>query len=469
MTENRFGPPPLVALPDPERRLLELEFLHEFAQLAAQARDWDELMRTIIERTTVALRVDVCSLYLMDRDGDRLTLAATNGLDPNHVGKVSLAFGEGITGNAAKRREPIQVPDVRLDPRFKWVRGYDLQGITSMLSVPLTWNDRVVGVINTQTRASRNFAAEEIEFLVTIAALLGGIVEKGRLQTERERQLEALTALDVARAELLSLVTHELRTPLSVVRAYLDLLGDAAQGLGDPPPRASAEEWRTAAIEQVARLDGLVDSILVAVRRDGVGTLQREPFDVSAVIREAIAELAPLFRAHRLRFVQQDSVLAIGDRMQFRQVLEHLLENESKYTPPAGGVSVGAWREGDEVRVWITDEGPGIPIDQWERVFDAFVRVDGTRSRGSGIGLFAARRLMEAMGGRVWLEANGYGGSRFVLALPAADAATQIGTGLAHPSSTADALERTEPIEPNEPARPIEPNEPIAPRAQPVR
>jgi len=188
MTENRFRPPPLVALPDPERRLLELEFLHEFAQLAAQARDWDELMRTIIERTTVALRVDVCSLYLMDRDGDRLTLAATNGLDPNHVGKVSLALGEGITGNAAKRREPIQVPDVRLDPRFKWVRGYDLQGITSMLSVPLTWNDRVVGVINTQTRASRNFAAEEIEFLVTIAALLGGIVEKGRLQTERERQ-----------------------------------------------------------------------------------------------------------------------------------------------------------------------------------------------------------------------------------------------------------------------------------------
>ena len=459
MTEDRFGPPPLDALPDPERRLLELEFLHEFAQLAAQARDWDELMRTIIERTTVALRVDVCSLYLMDRDGDRLTLAATNGLDPNHVGKVSLALGEGITGNAAKRREPIQVPDVRLDPRFKWVRGYDLQGITSMLSVPLTWNDRVVGVINTQTRASRNFTSEEIEFLVTIAALLGGIVEKGRLQTERERQLEALTSLDVARAELLSLVTHELRTPLSVVRAYLDLLGDAAQGLGDPPPRASAEEWRTAAIEQVARLDGLVDSILVAVRRDGVGALQREPFDVSAVIREAIAELAPLFRAHRLRFVQQDSVLAIGDRMQFRQVLEHLLENESKYTPPAGGVSVGAWQEGDEVRVWITDEGPGIPIDQWERVFDAFVRVDGTRSRGSGIGLFAARRLMEGMGGRVWLEANGYGGSRFVLALPAADVDPRGGAGTGI-SQRADGAARTEPSQPIEQA---------GPRAEPAR
>ena len=108
-----------------------------------------------------------------------------------------------------------------------------------MLSVPLTWNDRVVGVINVQTRERRRFTPEEIEFLSTIAALLGGIVEKGRLQEERERQLETLTALDVARAELLSMVTHELRTPLAIVHAYLDLLGEAALGIGDPP-RASA-------------------------------------------------------------------------------------------------------------------------------------------------------------------------------------------------------------------------------------
>ena len=421
-TSARAGRPAATkGRPDPQRRLRELEFLHEFAQQAAQARDLDELMRTIIERTTTALRVDVCSLYLMDRDGERLTLAATNGLDPNHVGKVSLALGEGVTGSAAKKRQPIQVPDVTLDPRFKWVRGYDLQGITSMLSVPLTWNETVVGVINAQTRASRQFTPEEIEFLVTIAALLGGIVEKGRLQAERERQLEALTALDVARAELLSLVTHELRTPLAVVRAYLDLLGDAAQGIGDPPPRASAEEWRDAAVEQVTRLDGLVDSILVAVRRDGMGLLEREPFDVSAATGDALVELAPLFRAHPLQFVRRaDGLLGIGDSSRFRQVLEHLLENESKYTPPGGGVSVGVWPEGDEVRVWVTDEGPGIPREQWERVFEAFVRVDSPRSRGSGIGLFAARRLIEAMGGTVWIEPNGYGGSRFVLALPAA-------------------------------------------------
>ncbi len=409
--------------PDPERRLRELEFLHEFAQLATQARDWDELMNTVIERTTVAMHVDVCSLYLLDRDGDRLTLAATNGLDPGHVGKVSLAYGEGITGAVAKSRRPIAVPDVRVEPRFKWVRGYDLQGITSMLSVPLTWNDRVVGVLNVQTRASRAFTASERAFLVTIAALLGGIIEKGRLQAEREAQLESLTALDVARAELLSLVTHELRTPLSVVRAYLDLLGDAAQGYGDPPPRASAQAWRDAAIEQVTRLDGLVDSILVAVRGAGLAPSEPRPFDVDAAIAETLGTLAPLLRSYPLRFGRSGGpVWAVGDEARFKQVLEHLLENESKYAPPGQGVSLGTWASEGDVVVYVTDDGPGIPVADWESVFEPFVRIDRRRPRGSGIGLFAARRLMEAMGGRVWLEANGFGGSRFMLALPVASA-----------------------------------------------
>ena len=76
------------------------------------------------------------------------------------------------------------------------------------------------------------------------------------------------------------------------------------------------------------------------------------------------------------------------------------------------------WRERGEIQVYVTDDGPGVPIEDWEAVFQPYVRVDRVRSRGSGIGLFAARRLMEAMGGRVWIEANGYGGSRFVVALP---------------------------------------------------
>jgi signal transduction histidine kinase len=403
------------------RRLRDLELVHDLARLATLARDWDELMHTIIERTGVALGVEGVSFYLLDPATQRLTLAATNGLDPFHVGKVSLAVGEGVTGTAALEQRPIEVPDVRLEPRFKWVRGYDLKDLTSMLSVPLTWNDRVVGVLNLQTKATRRFDEHDVELVTTIAALLAGIVEKGRLQREAETQLETLTALDAARAELLGVVTHELRTPLSVVRAYLDLLAEAGTGAGDVSPRATIEEWHAAATDQVTRLDRLVDSILASVRGEGLVGLERVPFDVTRAAAETIDLMAPLLRAHRLRWEHGEGPLvALGDESRFRQVLEHLLENEAKYAPAGWGVSVGAWRLGREVQVYVTDDGPGVPAGEWERVFDAYVRVRGGGRSGSGIGLYAARRLMDAMGGRVWIEANGYGGSRFIVALPAA-------------------------------------------------
>jgi two-component system sensor histidine kinase KdpD len=351
-----------------------------------------------------------------------LTLAATNGLDQSQVGRVSLAWGEGITGRVAESRTPIAVEDVTRDERFAWVRGFDIEGLAGMLSVPLIWHDEVVGVLNVQTRAVRRFEPPEIDLLQTIAALLSGIVEKGRLTAEVEGRLAQLTALDAARAELLSVVTHELRTPLSIVRVYVDLLAEAAANGRDPARGAEdATSWRDAASDQLSRLDRLVDSILASVRGEGLTGLSRAPFDTVAAVDEVVDTLRLLLRPHPIRWDRPaGETIAVGDDARFRQVLEQLLENESKYAPTEQGVSIGIWRLGDEVQVYVTDDGPGVPVEDWDSVFEPFVRVGGRgRSRGSGIGLFAARRLMTAMGGRVFLESNGYGGSRFVVALPA--------------------------------------------------
>ena len=392
----------------------ELAFLNEIAQMATQARDWDELMHSIVDGTTAAMGVEVCSFYLADHERMRLTLAATNGLDRAQVGKVSLSWGQGITGRVAATRTPIAVEDVTVDERFAWVRGFDIEALTGMLSVPLVWHDDVVGVLNVQTREARRFEPGEIAFLQTIAALLAGIVEKGRLTAEVEARLEQLTALDAARAELLSVVTHELRTPLSIVRVYVDLLGEAAAA-------AEADDWRDAASEQLGRLDRLVDSILASVRGEGLTGLSRAPFDAVGAVDETVDTLRLLLRPRPIRWDRPfEPMVAIGDATRFRQVLEQLLENELKYAPRADGVSIGVWRVGDEIQVYVTDDGPGVPIEDWESVFEPFVRIEGRgRSRGSGIGLFAARRLMTAMGGRIFLEPNGYASSRFVVALPA--------------------------------------------------
>src|SRR6266480_7000273 len=102
---------------DAERKLRDLSFLHEVAQLASSARDWDEMLRIVIERTTDAMGVEVSSLYLLERREGLLRLVATNGLNRRYIGKATLRLGEGITGWVANARVPASARQVRSDPR----------------------------------------------------------------------------------------------------------------------------------------------------------------------------------------------------------------------------------------------------------------------------------------------------------------------------------------------------------------
>jgi signal transduction protein with GAF and PtsI domain len=181
--------------PDAERKLRELSFLHEVAQLAASARDWDEMLRIVIDRTTDAMRAEVASLYLLEKPESVLRLVATNGLNRRAVGRATLRVGEGITGWVANARVPLAARQVRSDPRFKWIPGVDEERFQSMLSVPVVARDEVIGVMNVQTVEPRDFHREEIDFLQTIANQVAGIIEKGRLQRDAERKLREVSAL----------------------------------------------------------------------------------------------------------------------------------------------------------------------------------------------------------------------------------------------------------------------------------
>ena len=378
-------------------------------------------MGTIVDRATAAAQAEVCSLYLMDRDGTGVTLAATNGLDPEQVGHARLALGVGITGTVAETRRPATSVNVHHDRRFHWVRGVDEPRFTSMCSVPLVWNDEVVGVLNVQTVRRRVFTRRDVEFLETLAALLAGIVERNRLQREAEAQLESLRAIDEARANLVAVVTHALRTPLAVVRAYVELLGGAARRRDAVDPEAvDAAAWERSALEQVDRLDQTVDSILASLR---VLTSDSGPviaLDLATETEEAARELAPIFRRHRLtvEFVNRP-LRAFANADQLRRLLGYLLENASKYAPLDGTIDIYGWRHADRAYVAITDDGPGIPTEWRERIFEPFVRLDDS-PRGAGIGLFAARHLARSMGGDLRVEDRAPRGSQFVLELPAA-------------------------------------------------
>ncbi len=392
----------------------ELAALREIAQLGTAARTWDELMQLIVDRSTVAMGAEVCSLYLVDRDHGGLTLAATNGVDRQHIGVARLAIGEGITGIAAESREPVVSTDLANDPRCAWIRGVDHERYTSILALPLEVGGEVIGVINVKTVARRSFPPNEVARLATIAGPLSGVVERRRLHLETEAQLDGLRSVDQARAELIAVVTHQLRTPLAVVRAYLDLLAEAAAATPD------AGRWHASAIGQVERLDELVATIMDTVRADRLLTIDVRTFAVGPVVDEVLTRLGPLLRRHRLERYADGNRSAIGDPARLAQVLELLLENAAKYAPEGATIVVADWTDGDEIRLAVGDDGPGIAPAFRESVFEPFVRLDEGRP-GSGVGLFAARRLVTAMGGRLWIEDKPSGGSQFVTALPRPD------------------------------------------------
>jgi signal transduction histidine kinase len=408
-----------------EEQLEQLQFLHRVARLATTAQTWDELLETVVDETRDALRADVSSLYLLDRDGVYLTLAATNGLDRYQIGRARVPYGEGVTGWVAAKREAQVIPDIKDDARFLWVRGIDQRRfITSMLSVPLLWNDQIVGVLNIQTEQLREWSESDVAQLRAIGDLLAGIVEKGRQQREAETRATELKNLDAARADLIALVTHELRTPLAVVRAYADLLAEEPELDGrpsrDPERRDRRAAWYHGTLEQIERLDRLVDSILASVRVVPDQPADVVPTDVAELVDDVVRQLRPLLSQHEITIVPSLRLHALADPPRLRQILEHLIENAVKYAPPQSQITIGWSIVEGVVRLGIADEGPGIPEEWRERIFEPYARRETHTARGSGIGLYAAKRLGESMGARLWCEPVDGHGARFVVALPAA-------------------------------------------------
>ena len=296
-----------------------------------------------------------------------------------------------------------------------------------MLSVPLTWHDQVVGVLNVQTEEHREFTATDVAQLSAIADLLAGIVEKGRLQREAEAQVEQLKALDQARNELIALVTHELRTPLAVVRAYTDLLADEPrlEGRSSRDPERRADPRRLAPRARSSRSSGSTASSTRSSSPCASCPTGR-PTCARSTSRALVDDLLDDARRrcshrHRLRIARlARASTSMADRGRLRQVLEHLLENAVKYAPPDTRDRGRLALVEGVVRIEVTDEGPGIPPEWRDRIFEPYARHETATARGSGIGLYAARRLAESMGGRLWCEPAPSGGARFVLALPAA-------------------------------------------------
>src|SRR5258708_4427298 len=221
-----------VAHPTEEASLRELLFLQRLSKAAASTIEPDALLELIINETTGAMQVEVCSLYLFDPETEELVLTATNGLDAGSVGKARLKVGAGVTGWVAQHLQSLVVPDVTQEPRFQWLRGVDQKRLVAMLSVPILAGSRMIGVVNVQSEERRDFGKADIHFLRPIAGQVAGIIERSELQRRLQAQLEEIRGSQAVHRRFTQLAISG-AGPGAIMEA-IEELPDAAVELFDP-------------------------------------------------------------------------------------------------------------------------------------------------------------------------------------------------------------------------------------------
>ena len=298
--------------------------------------------------------------------------------------------------------------------------------------IPLQMGKKVVGVMSLQLednpehfmferkpRMEKEQINPQATFFWTFLDQATSLIERARLRRESLR-IELLQRTDALRSALLSSVSHDLRTPLSSIKA-------AASSLLQEDVQWNDEERRSFAlsIERASdRLNRLVGNLLDMTRIEG-GALkpEKEWYPIDELIHDVLGHMQFLLQDREVHTCLPENLPPVElDYLQMGQVLTNLLENAVRYTPSSSPIEISAQVVDGEMRVSIADRGPGIPPADLERVFDKFYRVLSTTRKknvtGSGLGLAVCLGLVEAHGGRIWAENRPGGGAIFRFTLP---------------------------------------------------
>jgi PAS domain S-box-containing protein len=236
------------------------------------------------------------------------------------------------------------------------------------------------------------------------------------------RDVSAERIVEQMKSDFVSTVSHQLRAPLTSIYGFAETLLRRDVLFGE----AERETFLGYIASEAQRLTSIVDTLLSVARLEA-GDLQVElvPTDLRAVVSEAVTSVQQTTDVNGHRFVLQlpdEPLSASADREKLGQILTNLLDNAVKYSPSGGTVTVEAQRRAGRVEIRVVDEGQGIPEAERERIFSKFHRTDSARSAGgAGLGLFIARGLVTAMGGRIWVDSAEGGGSSFAFELPLAE------------------------------------------------
>ena len=367
--------------------------------------------------------LDAGLLFLHDDDTKRLRFAAHYGIEATAAdvlrSTTSMQALSGVAADVAATGEARLIPAIDLrtsdtDSEFP----FRATGCRAALAVPLTDGATLIGVIELGIRRARPLTSADLKTLNAIAGQLSMSLRNAQLR-RAAGELEALRQADRLKNEFLATVSHDLRSPLTAIRASVEGLLDR----GLPPAAASDQGLLYNIAGQANRLGRLVDQLLdVSQIEAGALRLDREWHELPALLTDVAASIGALYGYARLTFdIPLDPPLLFVDKDRFIQVLYNLLDNACKYTP--GDYSVGIEAEWDthQITIGVTDRGPGVRPADRENIFTRFYRAGGRENvgvRSIGLGLAISRGIVEAHGGKIWVDAVATSGSAFRFTIP---------------------------------------------------
>ena len=404
------------------------QFLTEASTLLAASLDYATTLANLAHLTVPRI-ADWCSINLLDADGTLARVAARH-VDP----AKEATLDELRKRHPPDRTRPVLAPDAlpldtaalvrevsdvhlrRFAQNEEQLQIYRAMGFRSAMLVPLGLAERRLGVIILATGESgRRYDADDLALAEALGQRAALAIENARLYQE------AQTAVQV-RDAFLSIAAHELKTPITSILGYAQLLERRAAQSADARNRRAAEVL----VEQSERLTRLVGSLLEVSRIEtGQFTLDRQELDLCALARRVADEFRlalPPGGAHTISCSCPEEVVIVeGDGLRLEQVLHNLLQNAVKYSPEGGSIRVRVERQDGQASIAIGDQGIGIPPEAQANLFQRFFRADNVRGRsmsGMGIGLYVVNEIVSRHGGTIAVESAEGKGSTFTIRLP---------------------------------------------------
>ncbi len=413
---------------DASARFSEVSALFQLSTTLHVELQLDHVLEIIVRRVVATMRAQQASIMLHDPATQELATRVAYGLEAELSRGGRARMGQGIAGWVAARREGVVLGPVAPNPELG--RHYKPErAITSALSLPLAIGERVVGVLNVnRINHPEPFTAHDLDVLKAFGQHIAAVIEHAsaleKLGT-RNRQLEEdnvkLTDLNRMKDIFLSTASHELKTPLSSVIAYAELLDDNDGKL----TREQSREFVARLRGEAVRLLGLIDDILDLSRLEsGKMALKARPMSLAEVASTALETSRAMADRYGVSLAQDlaaDVPDLTLDEVKMRQVVVNLITNAVKFSPRGATVTLRTKLDGAFARLEVNDTGPGVPPELTTHIFELFGQGPGEQGGargGLGIGLHLVKRLTELHGGHVGVTSRLGDGSTFWVRIP---------------------------------------------------